>query len=163
MSPEAAKFGNYAVQPDTAELRWMGQTSTLFLADGSSTGGQFCLVEEHSPQGEEVPLHRHPADVESFYVLAGQVRFYLGGAPGVSLATGGFVHIPAGTIHGFRVESEGARYLILTTAHHGDFYRAITVPSGPDRQPTGAKVEGPAIKAAVQSFGIEFVGPLPAD
>ena len=30
---------------------------------------------------------------------------------------------------GFRVESETARYLILTTPRHGEFYRAITLPS----------------------------------
>jgi len=163
MPGEGSSVQPYTVGPGEAELRWMGRTNTLFLADGASTGGAFCLVDEQAPKGDEVPLHRHPADVESFYVLEGRIRFYLDDSPGVSLSSGGFVHIPAGAVHGFRIESEGARYLILTTAPHGDFYRAITVPAGPDRQPTGAKVEGPAIKAAVQSYGIEFVGPLPAD
>jgi hypothetical protein len=47
-----------------------------------------------------------------------------------------------------------ARYLILTTARHGEFYRAITLASrGP--------VEGAQIKAAAREYGIEFVGPLP--
>ena len=38
---------------------------------------------------------------------------------------GTFAHLPGGTVHGFRIESETARYLIRTTPRHGRFYRAI--------------------------------------
>lgn len=54
-----------------------------------------------------------------------------------------------------------ARYLILTTPRHGEFYRAITLPSRAGGLPPIESVEGARIKAACQEFGVEFVGPLP--
>lgn len=152
----------HVVLPGTAELRWMGTTGTQFLATGASTGGGFCLVDEQAVEGEEVPLHRHPDDVESFYVLDGEIEFYLGDAPAVRAGTGSFAHVPAGAVHGFRITSPTARYLILTTPHHGEFYRAISEPSGPDRSPPGTPVDMDAVLATAERFGIEFIGPLPA-
>jgi quercetin dioxygenase-like cupin family protein len=146
----------YLYQPGESELRWMGETSTCFLATGALTGGAFALVEELAIGGESVPFHKHNSDVESFYVLEGEISFYLGDKPGMRAAAGAFVHIPEGTIHGFRIESEMARYLILTTPHHVEFYRAITLPE------PRAMIDGAAIEQAAQQYGVEFVGPLPS-
>jgi quercetin dioxygenase-like cupin family protein len=145
----------YIYQPDESELRWMGKTSTNFLATGALTGGGFALVEERSIRGVSVPLHKHDNDVESFYILEGEVTFFLEDKPGVQAITGTFVHIPKGTVHGFRIKSETVRYLILTTPHHAEFYRAITSPS-PE-----ATVDDVVIGKACHEYGIEFVGPLP--
>lgn len=133
----------------------MGDTATSFLATGATTGGAFGLVEESAKRGMSVPLHRHDADVESFYVLDGEISFYLGSQPAARAVAGTFVHIPAGAVHGFRVESDSTRYLILTTPHHVDFYRAITAPS------PGAAVGDDVIESACQEYGIELIGPLP--
>lgn len=153
----------YVHRPGKSELRWMGDTSTYFLATGEQTGGAFALVDERATQGEAVPLHVHRDDMESFYVLEGELTIYIGDAPGVRAAAGSFAHVPGGTVHGFRVESTTARYLILTTPRHGEFYRAITVPSLPGGKRPVESVEGSQIKDAAQRYGIEFVGPLPAE
>jgi quercetin dioxygenase-like cupin family protein len=144
----------YLYQFGESEQRWMGETSTYFLATGALTGDAFALVDERAIGGESVPLHKHD-DVESFYVLEGEVCFYLDGQSGVRVGAGGFVHIPGGTIHGFRIESAMARYLILTTPRHGEFYRAISLPS------PHAAITDAVIGQACQDYGIEFVGPLP--
>ena len=141
----------------------MGETSCYFLADGQQTGGAFTLVDEQASRGMSVPLHRHDDDVESFYVLEGEVTLFVGDGPGVRAGAGSFAHVPGGTVHGFRVESETARYLLLTTPRHGDFYRAITLPAQADGSPPEESVEGPQIRQAAQTYGIEFVGPLPDD
>ena len=153
----------YLHLPETAELRWMGETSTQFLADGERTGGAFALVDEQAKRGDSVPLHRHDEDMESFYVLEGEVTLFIGDRPGVRAGAGSFAHVPGGTVHGFRIESETARYLILTTPQHGEFYRAITVPAQADGSPPAEPIQSPQIKAASQKYGIEFVGPLPDD
>ena len=153
--------GAYVHRPGQAELRWMGETSTYFLASGDETDGAFCLVDEQGYRGDSVPLHRHPDDMESFYVLEGELTIYIDDQPGVLAPAGSFAHIPGGTVHGFRVESEEARYLILTTPHHGEFYRAITLASRPGGLPPTESVEGPQIKQAGRDYGIEFIGPLP--
>jgi len=153
--------GAYLNQPGSSELRWFGETFTYFLATGEQTGETFALVDETAKRGESVPLHRHDDDVESFYVLEGEITFLIGGERGARASAGSFVHVPGGTVHGFRVESETARYLILTTPRHGRFYRAITLASRPGGLPPEEAIEGSVIKKAAEEFGIEFVGPLP--
>ena len=145
----------YICGPKDREVRWMGDTSTHFLATGVLTDGAFGLVEESAKRGMSVPLHRHDLDIESFYVLDGSITFYLG-SPSASLAEPGtFVHIPGGVIHGFRVESDTARYLILTTPRHVEFYRAITAST------PRAAIEDDVIKKACEDYGIDFNGSLP--
>jgi quercetin dioxygenase-like cupin family protein len=151
----------YLHRSDEAELRWMGETSTYFLATGESTGGAFALVDERAPRGMSVPLHLHREDMESFYVLEGEITLYIGDQPGMRARAGSFAHVPGGTVHGFRVESEAARYLILTTPRHGQFYRAITLPCQPGGLPPLESVDRPRIHEAAQEYGIEFVGQLP--
>jgi quercetin dioxygenase-like cupin family protein len=151
----------YIYRPEEGEVRWMGDTSTRFLATGEQTGDAFCLVDERAGRGENVPLHRHPDDMESFYVLEGEMTLFIGDQPGARAPAGSFAHIPGGAVHGFRVESEEARYLILTTPRHGQFYRAITLASRPGGLPPLESVQGPQIEQASRDYGVEFVGPLP--
>jgi quercetin dioxygenase-like cupin family protein len=153
--------GAYILQPGAGELRWMGETSTHFLATGKVTDGAFCLVDERAVRGEAVPLHRHPDDMESFYVVEGELTLYLDDQSGVRAPAGTFAHVPGGTVHGFRVASEAARYLLLTTPHHGEFYRAISLASRQGGEPPAESVEGTQIEQACKDYGIEFIGPLP--
>ena len=101
--------------------------------------------------------------MESFYVLEGEITFYIGEEQGLRGCGGAFAHIPGGTVHGFRIESETARYLILTTPRHGEFYRAITLPARPGGLPPLESVDGTQIEKACEEYGVEFVGPLPVD
>lgn len=159
----ASATGAYLHRPETAELRWLGETSTYFLATGEQTGEAFALVDELARRGESVPLHLHRDDTESFYVLEGEITFYIGDEPGVRAGAGSFAHLPGGTVHGFRIESETARYLILTTPRHGRFYRAITLPSRAGGLPPLGSIDRSQIKQAGEEYGVEFVGPLPEE
>lgn len=150
----------YLHRPGDAELRWFGETSTSFLATGEQTGGAFALVDETAHRGESVPLHRHD-DWEAFYVLEGELTLFIGEAEGARASAGSFAHVPAGTVHGFRVESETARYLLLTTPRHGEFYRAISLPSREGGRPPLESIEGSQISAAAREYGIERIAPLP--
>lgn len=160
-SPQFYTSGVYISSAATSEMRWMGETCTHFLATGETTSGQFCLVEEAAKRLEAVPLHRHEEDVESFYVLEGEITFYIDGQPGIRSGPGSFLHVPAGAIHGFRITSDTARYLILTTAHHGEFYRAISIPAEASGVPATHDVDWDKVMATAQEFGIEVIGELP--
>lgn len=100
---DAAK--SYLYVPGESEARWMGETSSHFLATGPLIDGAFALVEERATQGVGVPLHRHAKDTESFYILEGEVSFYLGDQAAQRASVGAFVHVPGGTVHGFRIDS----------------------------------------------------------
>ena len=99
--------------------------------------------------------------MESFYVLEGELSLYIGDQAGVSAPAGSFAHLPGGTVHGLRIDSESARYLIFTTPRHGEFYRAITLASRPGGLPPAESIEGARIKQASKDYGVEFIGPLP--
>jgi quercetin dioxygenase-like cupin family protein len=154
--------GAYFHQPEEAKLRFMGATSTHFLATGEKTNGAFSPVEERAQRGMSVPLHLHRDDMESFYVLEGEIALYIGEQPGARAGRGAFAHLPGGTVHGFRIESETARYLILTTPRHGDFYRAITLPARSGGLPPLESLDT-QIEKACEEYGVEFVGPLPVE
>ncbi len=152
--------GAYVYPPGTAELRWTGETCTFFLASGEQTKEAFSLIDERARRGEVVPLHQHD-DIESWYVIEGEIAFYIDGKPGVLAPAGSFVHVPGGVVHGFRIESESARYLILTTPRHGRFYRAISLPSRPGGLPPLESIEWAKIQQACGDFGVDLKGPLP--
>jgi quercetin dioxygenase-like cupin family protein len=160
MLHSAYMSGAYVLRPGESERRWFFETYTDFLADGERTGGAFALVDERAKRGESVPLHRHDDDWESFFVVEGELTIFIGDE-GVRAPAGSFAHIPGGTVHGFRVESETARYLILTTPRHGEFYRAISLPAQGDGTPPAEPIQGSQIGEAAREYGIERVGPLP--
>lgn len=163
VSSEDAAPAAYLYVPGDAELRWSGDTRTYFLATGETTDGAFCLVEETAGRGETVPLHRHPRDLESIYVIEGELTVFLDGAPGQRASAAAFAHIPAGSAHGFRVVSETARYLLITTPNHGEFYRAISLPTGPGGERSGQSIDEETIMKACQAYDIEYIGPLPPE
>jgi len=82
------------------------------LADNSQTGSYEVYVHD-APQDAGPPPHSHPWD-EAFYVTEGEVEFTCGGA-NTMVTKGGFVHVPAGTIHCFRYASPTAQILGITS------------------------------------------------
>jgi len=91
----------YLHEPNQSELRWLGDTSAYFLATGDQTSGLFTLVDERARRGSTVPLHMHRDDVESFYVLDGEISFFIGDRPGVRVGAGAFAHVPGEPCTGF--------------------------------------------------------------
>ena len=61
----------------------------------------------HAPGEAGTELHIHREHVDAFYVLAGELTFFLGprGEP-VALAAGSFVAVPPNVVHAFRNESD---------------------------------------------------------
>lgn len=143
------------------EALWCVGALTTVKAEGDQTGGSYALIEDYAPQGAGTPMHRHAADDEAFYILDGEVTFYLGDSTPIRAGAGAFVHIPGGAAHAFQVESPTARYLIITTPRHARFYGAIAEPARERSIPPAAEMNMEVIGAACESYGIELVGPAP--
>lgn len=109
------------------EALWRyGELATIVVA-GEATGDAFAVVDHLGPRGMSPPWHRQPGDDETFYVLDGEMTFWVNSAekPSFRGGPGSIVFVPPGTEHSFRVESETARFLsIHTPARHERFYRA---------------------------------------
>ena len=86
-----------------------------FKARAAQTGGSLTAFENIIAPGDGPPLHTHSDEDESWYVLAGHLRFRLGEelrqAP-----QGTFVFVPRGIAHTFQnVADEPARILVMFT------------------------------------------------
>jgi mannose-6-phosphate isomerase-like protein (cupin superfamily) len=78
-APEAASR-TFAVGRDEGEARWwMGGLATI-KATAEQTGGRYTLVEVLVPKFpmEENLLHVHHFEDEGFYILEGEMTFYVG-------------------------------------------------------------------------------------
>ncbi len=110
----------YALGSEEGEALWFFGMLATMKATAEQTGGEFILVEEVAPKGMATPLHVHPTDDESFYVLEGEMTFYLEDGQPIPASAGSFVHIPKGYVpHAFQVDSETARFLSLPGRHGG--------------------------------------------
>jgi len=143
---------------------------------GEQTGGCFALWEGVLPRGAAPPLHTHPQD-ETFYVLEGNVVVWVvepdATGDGRWLETcartcqpGAAIFVPGGTPHAFRVDSDTARMLFLSTpAGIEDFVRALAEPAAwPWLQPPpdGPRVPLERLAAVEREHGVVRLGPPPA-
>lgn len=162
-----------------SERLWFLGTLGRMKLDGHHTAGRFALWEGVLPQGAAPPLHSHPQD-ETFYLLEGEMTAWLvepdlaedqGSPPGWvktrgrRCTPGATVFAPAGAPHTFRVESDTARVLFLSTpAGIEDYVRALAEPAKwPWLQPPpdGPRVPPERIVAVERELGLIRHGPPP--
>jgi quercetin dioxygenase-like cupin family protein len=89
-------------------------TERRMKATAKDTQGHLTAFESSYPVGVPHPLHIHHDAIESFYVLEGTCRFYVGGEV-ITATQGAFVSIPRGVTHGFMPVGGGARALVMFT------------------------------------------------
>src|SRR4051794_32358678 len=94
------------------QLWFLGTLATIRVP-GEAVDGRFALIEFRFPQHASPPRHTHPQD-ESDVVLDGRLTIVAGDRR-FELGPGGTGVIPTGVAHTFRVDSETARVLVLST------------------------------------------------
>ena len=146
------------------EHLWFNRDLLTFKATSDATDGAFILFEELSQRGKVTPLHVHPDEDESFYVLEGEIRVQIDGVDHIG-RPGGFLSIPRGVPHAFLVTSETARVLVLLTPGSSAaeaFFRDAGEPApGPVLPPAGP-LEIERIQAAAERHGsVRLLGPPP--
>lgn len=164
---------------EDAERMWFLGTLVRIKLDGRQTGGRFALWEQVLPRGAAPPLHSHPQD-ETFYLLEGRMTVWLvelelaaeGGDPPAWVASrarefvaGSVLLAPGGVPHAFRVESDTARVLALSTpAGIEDMVRGLAEPAEwPWLQPPpqGPRVPAERIERLERRAGVVRHGPPP--
>jgi quercetin dioxygenase-like cupin family protein len=161
-----------------APLWFLGTLARIKL-DGSLTGGRLSVSEYLFPQGAAPPLHSHPQD-ETFYLLEGEITVWLvepdlasdESDPPAWVTTraqrcgvGAVVFAPGGAPHTFRVESDTARMLMISTpAGIEQYVRALSEPARwPWLQPPayGPRVPADRVKAVGDELKVIRHGPPP--
>ena len=152
------------LDPDEGEALWFNNDLLTFKATGAQTGGAYLLVEELARRGKVTPLHTHPAEAETFYVLEGEALIHLDGDER-SVTAGGFVSVPPGVPHAYLVTSEVARTLVLITPGSGameEFFRDAGEPAAEHVLPQAGPLDIERIGAAAARTGaVEILGPPP--
>ena len=150
-----------ALQPGEGDARWFLGSLVTIKSTATTTSGGPCVMENHSPKGGGSPLHVHRNEDEWFYVMEGELTFWVGGEVTVAPA-GSFVYGPRGIPHTFLVSSDEARYLLVTEPGGFEgFVHALSVPAEELALPP-AGVAPPApeeMMAVAASYGLEIVGP----
>jgi quercetin dioxygenase-like cupin family protein len=148
---------------DETEPLWFLGTLARVLLDGEQTGERFAVIEILLPRGASPPLHSHPQD-ETFYILDGEVTVWVE-EEAHHCRAGAIAFAPGGTPHSFRVESDTARMLVLSTPAGIERYiRALSEPAEwPWLQPPseGPRVPVERIAEVERELGVVRHGPPP--
>jgi quercetin dioxygenase-like cupin family protein len=182
MSTASALEAGLSTEPcvvTESENLWFLGTLARMKLDGRQTGGRFALWEGVLPRGAAPPLHSHPQD-ETFHVIEGEVTAWLvepeladdQASPPDWVKTrarrcgpGATVFASAGSPHTFRVESDTARMLFISTpAGIEDYVRALGEHARwPWLQPPadGPRVPLERIAAVERELGVIRHGPPP--
>jgi quercetin dioxygenase-like cupin family protein len=114
----------YMLGSSEGEALWFADALITYKATGKQTKGGLTVADVRAPRGAGSPRHRHQLEDEAWYVLSGELTFWLGD----DVRTAGpatFVFGPREVEHRFRVDSEEAHFLLLLTpAGFEDFTRS---------------------------------------
>jgi len=155
-----------ALGPGEGEALWGDGLLATIKATKEQTDGRSSLVEILAPDGYGSGLHVHHREDEGFWILEGELTFYVG-EKSIKAQPGSFLFGPKDVPHAFTVDSGPARLLfILSPAGFEDLLRevgeparALTMPPQPEAPPSEAEMQQMAAIAA--QHGVEFLEPPP--
>lgn len=150
-----------ALGPDGGEALWFLGTLSVVKASADTTAGRVAVIETFAPRGSGSPLHVHRREDEWFYVIEGELTFWVGGQV-IEAPAGSFVYGPRDVPHTFVVASEEARFLlVIEPGGFEDFMRSfaapaaqLTVPPPPTEPPDFER-----LAALAAEHGVEILGP----
>ena len=154
------------VQQMRVQPLWFTDNLAHVQRDAEASDGALAVVESLGRRGSMPPLHVHHDDEETFYVIEGEVSLFVG-AEHIVLRGGQAALAPRDVPHTYRVESDEAHWLVITTpAGFDGFVRAVAdVAPAEELPPAGRPVDPAAMGDAAARFGIDLLGPpgaLPA-
>ena len=165
---EEAESRIFALDPGEGEAWWWMDGLATIKATSEQTGGRYTLVEILVPEFsmEESLLHVHHFEDEGFYVLEGEMTFYVGDET-IKARPGSFLFGPKDVPHAFRVDSGPAKLLFIFSPaglegfirESSEPARTLTIPPQPEAPPDPAEMEQLAAIAA--RYGGEILGPPP--
>jgi mannose-6-phosphate isomerase-like protein (cupin superfamily) len=148
------------IEQETTSQWFVDELATAAL-DVSERSMQTALVERSAPEGAMPPLYRRE-EAETYRVLEGEVLFFIGDEI-VPAGPGDVVVAAAGAERTFRVESEDARWLVLTRVatleRFLDFNRAVVEPISVPVAGWPSAEEEAVLASIGAANGIKLLGP----
>lgn len=120
---ERAAAGRAALLADRS-LQVLDDTVRVEVA-----GGQVEIFEVDGPRDSGPPPHSHPWD-EAYIGIEGEVDVTIGDAT-TTLRPGDVLHAAGGTLHCYRIVSDGARFRVVTSGHRASLFFADMAANAP--------------------------------
>ncbi|GGM06711.1 cupin [Streptomyces fumigatiscleroticus] len=103
-----------AQREDQQQLEWIGGSVFRVLLDAEATGGQLTVGRFDVSEGEAPPFHVHDNEDEVFLLLSGSALVCADDQER-ELREGGIVFLPRRVPQGYRITSEKADLLLIST------------------------------------------------
>jgi quercetin dioxygenase-like cupin family protein len=148
---------------EEASAFWFINSLITFVTNPEVTEGAFSIYRQLMPPGFATPYHTHAAYGEGFYVLDGEVTFFLDGKKTV-LTGGGFIYLPGHMAHGFRVSSEVPATMMIVSPPHGTFaafVKEMGQPATSNELPPPSPPDFARLTMLGEKYGSTLLGPLP--
>jgi mannose-6-phosphate isomerase-like protein (cupin superfamily) len=166
LNREDAAMRIFAHEPGEGQTWWWVGVLATIKATAEQTDGRYALVEILAPDGYGSVLHVHHQEDEGFYILEGEMTFYVGEQT-IKARPGSFLFGPKDVPHAFTVDSGPAKLLFVFSPagleagirEMGEPARSLTVPPRPEAQPDEAEME--RLAAIGARYGAEILGPPP--
>ncbi|WP_326809841.1 cupin domain-containing protein [Streptomyces scopuliridis] len=105
----------FLAQPEQQQtLEWLDGGTFSVLLDSQATEGQLTVGRFDVAKGEAPPFHMHTREDEIFMLIKGEALLWLG-EERMELSEGGIVYLPKNIPHGYRITSDTADLLVITT------------------------------------------------
>jgi quercetin dioxygenase-like cupin family protein len=125
------------------------------LATSEDTGGAYEIFELRGPRESGPPLHSHPWD-EAYVMIEGEAEVTVGDRK-MTMTPGCFVNAPRGTLHAYRIFSDEARFVVVTSpAGASDFFADL------DRETQGSTEDLARILGVALRHGLSVPLPPPS-
>jgi quercetin dioxygenase-like cupin family protein len=145
------------------DMIWSFNMLMNVKASSDDTGGSLTVIDSLVTPDANPPMHVHHSKDEAFYMLDGEVEFFLGDGEGRIVRKGDFVFGPRGVPHRFEVRSPQARMLVLGTPGGGEsFFRELGEPAGAAELPVPQPPDVDRVVSVGASHDIEILPPPPA-
>jgi len=148
------------IEQETTSQWFVDELASAAL-DVTERPSQTALVERAAPEGAMPPLHSRD-EAETYRVLEGEVVFFIDDEV-VPAGPGDVVVAAAGAERTFRVESDDARWLVLTRVtsleRFLDYNRAVVEPVAVPVAGWPSADEYAALSSISAANGIQLLGP----
>jgi quercetin dioxygenase-like cupin family protein len=151
----------YQLGGNDGEAFWLlGMLQTIKIGKEDSAG-RYGLIEIVVPAGIGSPWHIHPEEDEWFYVLEGEITFWVADTE-LSLKAGSFAFGPKGVPHTFYAGAGGARALVGFAPMQFEGFLREVGEAAPERvlpPPIEAHPDMERLIAIGKRNGLEILGP----
>ena len=147
----------YLARPEQhQQLEWLGGSTLSILLDGAATDGRLMVGRFDVSRGEAPPYHVHSNEDEVFMLIKGSALVWADDQES-ELTEGGIVFLPRQVPHSYRITSEKADLLIITTpAGLEGMFRETGRDRSTPRPPDFAVTPQPAV---AEKYGNTILGP----